>query len=144
MCKHVSSRVLVFLPEVRHLTESIESLNEPAKLAERVLAPGESEAEPGVTAHQFRKACEAGDRWLIVACNENPESKLFFARFLCRPLRGLRRICGFPSPGSASPSPGASTLTASFAGWLSGLFPPTPFQISLLPNTCIAAFSCLT
>ena len=27
-------------------------------------------------------------------------------------------VCGFGSPGSASPSPGAITLSASFAGWL--------------------------
>jgi hypothetical protein len=30
-------------------------LNQPAKLAERVLAPGDGEAEPGVTASNFRE-----------------------------------------------------------------------------------------
>ncbi|HYU99431.1 MAG TPA: hypothetical protein VE977_11420 [Pyrinomonadaceae bacterium] len=30
-----------------------ESFNEPAKLAERVIAPGDGEAEPGVTASNF-------------------------------------------------------------------------------------------
>jgi len=49
------------------------------------------------------------------------ESKRFFLRFICRPLRGLGRV-GFGSPGSASPSPGATTLSASFAGWLNDLF----------------------
>src|SRR6185295_18377224 len=29
------------------------------------------------------------------------------------------------TPGSASPSPGASTLSASFAGWLNDFFQPT-------------------
>ena len=37
-------------------------LNQPAKQAERVLAPGDGEAEPGVTA-QFPRVSEAGDRW---------------------------------------------------------------------------------
>ena len=34
---------------------SKESFNEPAKLAERVLAPGDGEAEPGVTDSHFRE-----------------------------------------------------------------------------------------
>ena len=52
-----------------------------------------------------------------------PESKLF-CTFIYRPLRGAG-TCWFGSPGSASPSPGASTLSASFAGWLNGFFQPT-------------------
>src|SRR5258705_13632717 len=38
------------------------------------------------------------------------------------------------TPGSASPSPGASTLSASFAGWLSDFFQPT-IHYSLPPPT---------
>jgi len=31
-------------------------------------------------------------------------------------------VIEFASPGSASPSPGASSLSACFAGWLNGFF----------------------
>ena len=40
------------------------SFNQPAKQAERVLAPGDGEAEPGGNGYQFQRACEAGDRLL--------------------------------------------------------------------------------
>jgi hypothetical protein len=38
------------------------SFNQPAKLAERVLAPGDGGAEPGVTATNFREPAKLGDR----------------------------------------------------------------------------------
>ena len=44
---------------------------------------------------------------------------IFLHRSLCRPFVGSARLASGP-PGSASPSPGAITLSASFAGWLSG------------------------
>ena len=45
------------------------SLNQPAKLAMRVLAPGDGEAEPGVTAADFRetaKLATEGSRSILV------------------------------------------------------------------------------
>jgi hypothetical protein len=52
---------------------------------------------------------------------KNSESKALFVVFICRPLRGLGR-CGFGTPGSASPSPGAKILSACFAGSLNCFF----------------------
>ena len=56
------------------------SFNQPAKLAERVLAPGDGEAEPGVIASNFREpaklATDAGRKSAI----ENSKFKLFFVQ----------------------------------------------------------------
>ena len=52
-----------------------ESFNEPAKLAKRVIAPGDGEAEPGVTATNFQRACEAGADSSRGYCNEKIESR---------------------------------------------------------------------
>jgi hypothetical protein len=43
-----------------------------------VLAPGDGEAEPGVTSTKFQRACNRAN-----SVNPSP------ARFICRPLRGL-------------------------------------------------------
>jgi len=48
--------VLLLMREIRR------SPGEPAKQAERALAPGDGEAEPGGNGYQFQRACEAGDR----------------------------------------------------------------------------------
>ena len=63
------------------------SFNEPAKQAERVLAPGEGEAEPGVRTTNFREPAKlATDASQTM---KKLESNLFLAGFICRPLRGL-------------------------------------------------------
>src|SRR4029450_11794572 len=82
-----------------------ESSNEPAKLAERVLAPGDGEAEPGVTATNLREpaqlATDAVDarKPLSPSCFSHVSSVAHFVGW---------GACWVWSPGSASPSPGAS------------------------------------
>ena len=86
-----------------------------------MIAPGDGEAEPGV----FQRACEAGDRrYSEIFVIENPESRLLLHVSSVAHFVGWDE-CGFLSPGSASPSPGAITRSASFAGWLNGSFQPT-------------------
>ena len=80
-----------------------------------MLAPGDGEAEPGVIANNLKEPAKRATECSRCFCNE--EARLFLARFICRPLRGLRRVWAV-TPGSALPSPGASILSASFAGWL--------------------------
>jgi hypothetical protein len=82
-------------------------VNQPAKRAERVLAPGDGEAEPGVTA-PYSESLRSW-RQILVGLFLHVSSVARFAGW---------DVFGFSSPGSASPSPGASTLSASFAGWL--------------------------
>ena len=53
--------------------------NQPAKRAERVLAPGHGEAEPGVTVTIFPEPAKLA----------TDPGRDIFARFICRPLRGL-------------------------------------------------------
>jgi len=53
--------------------------NQPAKLAAKVLAPGDGEAEPGVMATIFGEPAQPA----------TDPSRAIFARFICRPLRGL-------------------------------------------------------
>lgn len=53
--------------------------NQPAKRAARVLAPGDGEAEPGVTATIVGEPAELA----------TDPGRAIFARFICRPLRGL-------------------------------------------------------
>jgi hypothetical protein len=62
-------------------------------------------------------ACEAGVRWLVtkIQKGERFDRNSLSLYFLCRPLRGLVPFAK-QSPGSAAPSPGAITLSASFAG----------------------------
>src|SRR5258705_273544 len=77
---------------------------------------------PGVNGYNLRepaKLATDGSR-----SSKNRQSKLCFLRIICRPLRGLGREL-VRSPGSASPSPGASTLSARFADWLDDFFQPT-------------------
>jgi hypothetical protein len=79
------------------------SFKQPAKLAERVLAPGDGEAEPGVTATNFREPAKlATDDSRGILLIKNLDSKPFFARFICRPLCGLGRVgVRFPRLGFA-------------------------------------------
>jgi hypothetical protein len=82
-------------------------LTEPAKLADRVIAPGDGFAEPGVTGVKRVRACEAGDRRLgtkIRSVRMTLASHLPSAIY--RTLRGWRFFGSVP-PGSAEPSPGA-------------------------------------
>jgi len=85
------------------------SFNQPAKLAERVLAPGDGEAEPGGSSPTWSQPT----KW----ATDETCKQVGLAR-----LPSVARFAGFwklaVTPGSASPSPGASTLSASFAGWL--------------------------
>jgi hypothetical protein len=91
-----------------------EPFNQPAKLAKRVLAPGDGEAEPGVRSvitvslRSWRQCSRA---------LKNRESKLFSHVSSVAHFVGWTSV-GFGPPGSASPSPGASTLSARFAGSL--------------------------
>jgi len=66
--------------------------NQPAQLAARVLAPGDGEAEPGVTATIVGEPAKLA----------TDPSRAIFARFICRPLRGLGCVgFGFPRLGFA-------------------------------------------
>ena len=76
-----------------------ESFHEPAKRAERVLAPGDGDAEPGVTASNFREPAK-------LATDEtrgSPNCFLYVSRVAHFVGSGPLE---FGSPGSASPSPG--------------------------------------
>ena len=116
-----NSQVLFCLTSFWRRTHRIsrrKSSNEPAKQAERVLAPGDGEAEPGVTAGNFKEPAKlATDGGRHILLNKNPESTIFLHHASDAHFVGWVLV-GFGSPGSASPSPGASTLFASFAGWL--------------------------
>jgi hypothetical protein len=83
-------------------------LNQPAKLAERVVASGDGEAEPGVTATDFQEPAKLA--------TDRSEDLQLVCRFHLSPTSWAGTRVGFRSPGSASPSPGATTLSASFAG----------------------------
>jgi hypothetical protein len=79
-----------------------------------VLAPGDGEAEPGVMV-QFltepaKQATDVIGGFVI--------SQGHFLRFSCVAHFVGWDVFGFGSPGSASPSPGAITLHACFAGSL--------------------------
>ena len=94
-----------------------ELFNQPAKLADRVIAPGEA-SEPGVTMATSYRACEAGDRWLVTGtCRVMMVSR---GTSVCRPFGALSFLV-IGSPGSEA-SPGAITLSASFAGSLNNYF----------------------
>ena len=75
---------------------------QPAKLADRVLAPGDGEAEPGVTATNFREPAKLATDSSRVLCSEQSRVQDVVARFICRPLRGLGSLLGsFPRLGFA-------------------------------------------
>ena len=53
------------------------SFTKPAKQAERVIAPGDGEAEPGVTAGNFKEPAKlATDGGRHILLNKNPESTI--------------------------------------------------------------------
>ncbi len=86
--------------------------NQPAKQAVRVLAPGDGEAEPGVKAttnfKEPAKQATVGSRSIFVM-----SPALLHVSSVAHFVGS--EVLGFGSPGSASPSPGASTLSARFA-----------------------------
>jgi len=49
--------------EPEHIVGWKKPFNQPAKLAERVLAPGDGEAEPGEPKPQTSEPTEVGDTW---------------------------------------------------------------------------------
>jgi len=83
-----------------------------------VLAPGDGEAEPGVIGQYLREPAKLATDVVEV---ENL-SPICCPRSYLSPTSWARTRDGFGSPGSASPSPGASTLSACFAGSLNHPF----------------------
>src|SRR5258706_3294902 len=55
-------------------------VNQPAKLAERALAPGDGEAEPGVTATSSREPAKLATDGAGVLCSEQAKVQDVFAR----------------------------------------------------------------
>ena len=59
-------------------------LNQPAKQADRILAPGDGEAEPGVTT-PISKSLRSWRQMVVEVVQP-------VCTFICRPLRGLGRM----------------------------------------------------
>jgi hypothetical protein len=74
------------------------SLNQPAKLAERVLAPGDGEAEPG----EPNQPKSQPTKWATDETRKNQSGLKVFHYTLCRQLRRLSEIGGcYPRLGFA-------------------------------------------
>ena len=95
----------------------MKAFKEPAKLADRVIASGDGVAEPGVTTATLTEPAK-----LATDVAKRPRELHFvLARvnacmFRLWPTSWAGQRSDVVSPGSAAPSPGAITLSASFAG----------------------------
>jgi hypothetical protein len=100
-----------------------EGFTEPAKLADRVIAPGEGSAEPRVYGPKTQQSLRS---WRQMLSYEHLFKVMMITHnsSICHPSVAhfvARTRFASRSPGSAETSPGAITLSASFAGSVSDL-----------------------